>query len=201
MMKCKNKAKTWTQLAGGVNRRTGNKMFTSYRVSVFHYFSVPLLRRRHVHSSFCHLSVSYSSLWHHCPGVCAWLHGAGLEAANLHRRRWHHRLLRRLPWGDWWCARQVAWSQHQGCQWEGVQGEFIVLAEPLKQGWDGLIGLLKTHLFFLSIRPFYVRYATWRRTWSTSSRCGQLTWLVSVSRRCPVTPSCVRSGLLLCQVC
>lgn len=38
------------------------------------------------------------------------------------------------------------------------------------------------------------RWRTWRRTWSISSRCEQPTWPVSASHRCPVKPSCVRSG-------
>ena len=71
------------------------------------------------------LSLTYSTLWHHYSGVRARLHGAVLETANLHRRCWHHRLLRWLPWGHRWCAGEVAWGQHQGCQREGLQGELM----------------------------------------------------------------------------
>lgn len=74
---------------------------------------------------FCHHSFPCSTLWHQCPGVCAWLHGAGLETANLHRRCWHHRILCGLPWGHRWRSREVAWSQHKGRQWEGLQGEHM----------------------------------------------------------------------------
>lgn len=44
------------------------------------------------------------------------------------------------------------------------------------------------------------RCLTSRRTRSTSFRCERPTWQVLASRRCPATPSCVRSGPSLFQV-
>lgn len=139
--------------------------------------------------SLCRRSLSHPALRHHRAGVRARLHGAGLEAAHLHRRRRHHRLLRGLPRGDRRRAGQVARGQHPGHQREGLQGE------PKKQV------LNKIQEFVLLTADLNVRCRTWGRTWSTSSRCELPTWQVLASHRCPATPSCARSGPSPCQVC
>lgn len=169
--------------------------------SVSHYFTL-FLRRAIMLLIWvlCHRSLSCSTLWHHCPGVCARLHGAGLETAELHRRCWHHRLLCGLPWGHRWRAWEVAWGQHQGCQWEGLQGELILISTQIWLCSVNIKDLQASLSKAFSSCLFVFRCLTWRRIRSTSSRWGQPTWQVSASHHCPVTPSCVRSGPSLCQV-
>lgn len=102
---------------------------------------------------FCHLSLPCSTLWHHYPGVCARLHGAGLETANLHRRCWHHRLLCGLPWGHRWRAGEVARGQHQGCQREGLQGESILTQIQRSVEFKDLKDNFISKVLSLGVRP------------------------------------------------
>lgn len=140
-------------------------------------------------------SLTCSTLRHLCSGVCEGLHGAGLEAADLHRRRRHHRLLCGLPWGHWWRSREVAWGQHQGGQREGLQGGYK-RGEPSIWVWIWAATVMGE----LIRRVFVFRCPTCRKTRSISFKCGPPTWPVSASPQCPVKPSCVRNGPLLCQV-
>lgn len=99
--------------------------------------------------AFCRLSLPCSSLRHLRPGVCARLHGAGLEAAELHRRRGYHRLLLGLPRGRRRRAGEVARGQHQGRQREGLQGGSVEAKRPDEGGGGG--GGFRADASFISV--------------------------------------------------